>query len=59
MWPHAYRHMITGGSSQNSEVTWRITVSEGKAIRLRFDTFEVEWTVYEGQDCSAYLAVSI
>ena len=58
MYPHPYRHIVTSGSSQNVEITWRITVSEGKAIRIRFDEFEIQWTVYETQDCSSYLAVS-
>ena len=58
MWPHVYRHIPTSESSDYIEITWRVVVSEGKAIRLMFDNFEIEWTVYEGQDCSSYLAVS-
>ena len=59
MYPHPYRHIVTSGSSQEIEITWRITVSEGNAIRIRFDEFEVQWTVYDTQDCSSYLAVSL
>ena len=58
MWPHVYRHIPTSGTSENVEITWRVMVSEGKVIRLVFENFEIEWTVYEGQDCSEYLAVS-
>ena len=58
MWPHVYRHVASNSPGENVEITWRITVSPEKGIRLLFDTFEIEWTVYEAQDCSAYLVVS-
>ena len=62
MFPHSYRHIVNRGSStEDVEITWRVTVSEGKVIRITFDTFELfNWltTVNEYERCSVYLAVS-
>ena len=62
MFPHSYRHIVNRGSSaENVEITWRVTVAEGKVIRISFDTFElVNWltTVNEYEGCTAFLAVS-
>ena len=57
MWPHAYRPLVTSQSNQASETTWRVTVSEGKVVRITYDNFNIQWPSYEAQDCSSYLVV--
>ena len=60
MWPHVYRHVSPSGNrrGESVEITWRVTVADGKGIRIDFENFEVEWTVSEVQDCTSYLVVS-